>query len=240
MSVYHAHVKSSTNRSFQDALLLSLMENSDDEEDVCLITGESFESYPETERYQLPCGHAFLKTAIYQEVRKQKYDWKYNKNVAQYTVHFYKKLRINQMMCPYCRKIHEWLLPSWEGFEKLHGVNSPEKYTAKKNKCAYILMSGKRKGQRCGVYCNDDYCKRHMNSQKQKDEEAKICEKENTVQSMIQPSNMPNTPQLCNAILKSGKRKGEPCNASCKKVILVNNKQQWVCGRHCNPGTTFQ
>ena len=244
MSIYHVHVNSSINKSFQNALLSSLMEDSDNEEDTCLITGEAFESYPTNERYQLMCGHAFLKRAIYQEVRKQKYDWKHSRHTQPYTIHFYKKLRIHQIMCPYCRTVHKHLLPQWNGYDKLTGVNSPLKYVAMENKCEHILASGKRKGSMCGVYCNDEYCKRHMKLHNQKGENGVNGVNEDTKNIIHDLSDtstaytIPETP-TCSAILKSGKRKGELCNASCSKSMIANNKQQWVCGRHCKPGTIF-
>lgn len=263
MSIYQADVKTSVNNSFQEALLASLMEESDQEEDLCLITGEAFEEYPKQERYMLPCGHAFLRKAIYQEVRKQKYDWKVNRHTSNHTVCFYKQFCIYQFMCPYCRKIHNKLLPQWDGFQVLRGVNSPLKYTLMKNRCQYILSSGKRKGNVCGVSCNDEYCKRHT-----KKEHTDQCMSHtqqvqhtqqnihNVVESVHIQSGQPQPPHpqhytqvsipsgigtkhpkhtknhTCSAILKSGKRKGQVCGVRCTNLLMINNQDHWVCGRH--------
>lgn len=258
MSIYHVETNTTANKSFQEALLLSLMEESDNEEEVCLITGESFDNYPSEERYVLPCGHVFLRKAIYQEVRKQKYDWRVNRHTSNHTVCFYKKLCIHQFMCPYCRKTHNKLLPPWDGFQVLRGVNSPVKYTLMKNKCECILRSGKRKGSICGVSCDEQYCKRHMKKDTHNTHDSQSTQQNinNTVESFHIQSGHPHPPHpphpqhytqatipsgigtkktknhTCSAVLKSGKRKGHVCGVWCNNLVMINNQEQWVCGRH--------
>ena len=71
---------------------------------------------------------------------------------------------MNQIKCPYCRKIHNNLLP-FDVDNKIRGVNCPEKYCMSFLKCNYIFKSGKNKGLQCDkdvITINKKYCKKHF------------------------------------------------------------------------------
>jgi len=118
----------------------------------------------------LSCNHAFNYIPLYNEITVQK---RRGNSVYQDKTH----LTINQIKCPYCRKVHNHLLPyipSTEVIERV-GVNSPAKYRMHLWDCSWIFKSGKRKGQECsasanktdhGQYCNNhyNYCVKKSNS----------------------------------------------------------------------------
>ena len=145
---------------------------------MCLISGTILgDNFVE-----LTCGHKFNYYELYNEVYKQK-----KKQINNYA-HY--RLKIHQIMCPYCRYIENSLLPLPyilpDGVDRVYGVNYPIKYTLMKNECKFILKSGKRKGQECGRLCYNNFCYYH----------------ESYTQKQV---------IYCDAILKSGKHKGTQC-----------------------------
>ena len=120
----------------------------------CLISGEPLIDGNIT----LPCNHSFNYYFLYLEVIKQKN----NKFES-------KKLTYKQIKCPYCREIHNNLLPFYNlpNIKKIYGINSPESLTFKFNKCDYIYKSGKKQGCLCnnnnamntklGNFCKNHY-----------------------------------------------------------------------------------
>ena len=179
-----------TNQSITDSFYSCLLDQITQEDDsasrVCLITGAILEE-PIVE---LDCGHAFNYKPLLEEVRNQK-DSGLNSLEVQ-------KLRTHQMKCPYCRTIHDMLLPSLEGEEKIPGVNWPRKYAMFLHKCSYKLRSGKRKGLLCERQCNETVCPMHKKSTEFLHE--------------------------CVYKLKSGKRKGLPCDRPCKTSMCLMHK----------------
>lgn len=107
------------------------------------------------------------------------------------------KIKVNEIQCPYCRNIQKGILPYRENYPKILYVNYPLKYAMFTMKCKYI----NKKGIICGKQSITEYCKK-CEKQIQKNKETIMCE----------------------AILKSGKRKGLQCGNSCK-----TNK---YCGKH--------
>ncbi len=172
--------------------LMKLLED-DDDDDVCLIDGTSLD----INSFQLSCKHKFNYSSLLQEIKMQK---KYNNLEVQ-------KLGVYQMKCPYCRNIHNGVLPYKEHLYsvKLKGVNWPPSKVLKTDKCTAIIRSGKRKGQPCNKLCVGKFCSRHQ----------KLAEKGKQTKSYPQ----------CMTVLKSGKRKGEICGCKCLK-------NQDKCGRH--------
>ena len=127
----------------------------DDEEELCLISGDSLEVRP----IVLNCSHKFNYKYIYEEVKQQK-----KLNQLEIT-----KLKTKEIKCPYCRKIQTGILPWKEGFEKIKYVNWPLKLSLKSNICDYLMKSGKRKGQCCGKPSHFEMCQNHIKiSEKQK------------------------------------------------------------------------
>lgn len=161
--------------SFYTCLLSQITEDAHPVGRTCLITGDALQEPV----VNLSCGHAFNYKPLLEEVRNQK-DCKNEKLHLEV-----QKLRLYQMKCPYCRTVHDTLLPSLEDEEKIFGVNWPQRYTMFLHKCSYELSSGKRKGLPCQRQCNELMCPRHT----------KI------MQSFHE----------CSYKLKTGKRKGMPC-----------------------------
>ncbi len=165
------------NKLFQEMLLKALNENSNNYEDVCLITQNKLEK----NCIALPnCGHKFNYKSLYKEVCKQKIN--YNSLETQ-------KLSTWQIKCPYCRNTIQGILPYRENYQKTRYVNWPWEYSFIKNYCKYEFCSGKKKGKICNKICENEYCKNHqkvMDNRKKKQEkkEKKKQEKKNDLTKM--------------------------------------------------------
>lgn len=152
-------VSIASNTSFQAKLLASLEMESDDEEEVCLISGEPFSNYPPNEKITLPCKHSFMRSAIFKEITYQKHDWKVKKQTSSWAIKYFKKLRPNQMMCPYCRKIHKRILPKWKGFPVIYGVNDPPQFCMNySSKCLHMITPTRQ----CKTMTKNKYCSNHI------------------------------------------------------------------------------
>jgi len=165
------------NQKFNEELM-ALIGAEEKEAEVCLIDGTPLKD----QFIELKCSHKFNYTSILNEIKIQR---KYNNLETQ-------KLNPYQIKCPYCRLVHDGILPYYETLfnAKIHGVNWPPSKVLKSKKCQSILKSGKRKGELCLKQCINKHCGRH----------AKI---------KLNP--------ICGVLLKSGKRKGEKCGCKCKK-----------------------
>ena len=221
-----------TTIEFNNTLMKALCESDDeniDNENVCLISGEKLEDRP----IQLECKHKFNYDSIIDEVRNQK----------KYTSLETHRCNSSQIKCPYCRHIQTGILPWREGYPKVDNVNWPLRKAFKAYQCSSILKSGKRKGEPCGKKCVEELCSRHMKLKKKAAEAA-----------LFTPSNIKNTNEVittcnsnitslqgCQAILKSGKRKGQKCG--CKifatKIFSNQNTNEPIkigfCRRHYVP-----
>ena len=133
--------------SFNDELMKLLLEESDDNVETCLISGDILED----NNVKLECNHKFNYKDIYNEVYKQKL----NHGIAKLTV------KTTQLKCPYCRNIQTGLLPYREGYSKVKYVNWPPSLMMLPDECSYTFSSGKRKGQSCGKKCSGKYCLSH-------------------------------------------------------------------------------
>ena len=167
--------------------LLALLENEEDDDNLCLIDGTPLQH----NCIELRCKHKFNYLSILQEFKIQK-------NINTLEV---QKLKNYQVKCPYCRSIQEGVLPYRENeFPiKLKGINWPPSKVFKNKKCMAILKSGKNKGQVCGKFCCGEYCPRHQ----------KIIEKNAAKKQKNNAS--------CIGLIKQGKRKGELCGCKCLK-----------------------
>ena len=140
----------------------------------------------------LPCSHAFNYSALYKEV----YNSKYKQPISRMN-----RLQRNEIRCPYCRKVHQYILPyiPSEVPDKKIGVNWPAKYALLPSTCKHTFKSGNKKGQQCLKPClsgeSIDLCPRHK----------KIHE------AAAHKASVPR----CLVILKNGKRVGQPCGAKC-------------------------
>lgn len=78
--------------------------------ELCLITNA-----PLTENFvTLGCNHKFNYEAIYNDIYSHKKNYNSMERLA---------VKQKQIRCPYCRTIHNELLPYIEGYQKVHGVN---------------------------------------------------------------------------------------------------------------------
>jgi len=141
----------------------------------CLITAMPLEP----DHITLICKHNFNYKSIFEEITKQK-----RKNYPLET----QKLQKNQIKCPYCRNIQNGILPYKKPFSKIIGVNWPPKYSYSTKRCTALIKSGKRKGERCNLYCFKNRCYLHTKKQ-----------------------NIKNVIKKCKGVFKTGKRKGENC-----------------------------
>lgn len=173
----------------------------DSDSNYCLITGEKLDKNHVT----LSCNHTFNFVPLYNEVKMQK--------LNSSRVHYeYYGLKLNQIKCPYCRTIHNTLLPNIllnDNIKVLRGVNTPAKFCMKFHGCSYKYKSGKSKGEFCkknGFFKGDNcLCFNHH----------KHYEKNSYKDINVTKSNKKSKQNKCKAILKSGKRKGEKCNSCC-------------------------
>lgn len=88
--------------------------NDDDDSNKCLITYSELKDY----HVELKCGHKFNYGPLYKDIFN--YKKKFN-NMEQMN----NKLKIDEIRCPYCRKVHPTLLQYHESlpYPKEHGVN---------------------------------------------------------------------------------------------------------------------
>ena len=123
------------------------IESNNSNDEICLITRSS----KDDTHIKLLCNHGFNYINILNEVINQKKESRYNHSI----------LKVNQIKCPYCRNIQDYLLPHIKGFPLVKGVNSPKKYGLYNHKCCYIFKKGKNKDKPCNSPCNGQYCNSH-------------------------------------------------------------------------------
>ncbi len=122
--------------------------NYNNNNNMCLITNEKLDR----NYIKLDCGHKFNYVPIFNEVVYQKKKKILDNNY----------LKLNEIKCPYCRKITKELLPYYKYYnvEKVRGVNFPEKFTQRTNICSFINSKNVQcKKNACitnfGIFCND-------------------------------------------------------------------------------------
>jgi hypothetical protein len=172
---------------FYEQLHLSL-NTSDDDTNICLISREHLDDNHIT----LPCQHSFNYIPLYNEINQQKNG----------TILFkISKLSTRQIKCPYCRTIHNKLIPfiPLPNISKYKGINHPPSLCMKHKDCSWMFISGKKKTQFCSKSAfkseHGTYCEMHLSCVKRK--QLKI--------------NTKTTHCKCSAVLKSGTRKGDQC-----------------------------
>ena len=169
--------------NFNDRLLSALCDEkyTNQNEKTCLISNTILE----TNAITLKCNHYFNYDPLLKEVMKQKVPSRLE----------IQRLKRFQMKCPYCRQVHNHILPYRSTDKQIVGVNWPPKYAFQPHKCTAILKSGKRKGTPCNHPCFEKLCKKHK-----------------FYNATIATSN-----DICTAILKSGVNKGKRCSYKSKK-----------------------
>ena len=171
----------------------AILEDEDDlEAELCLLSNMPLDSTC----VKLPCNHSFNYLNLYNEVIAQKSSQR--SNIEE------NKLRFTQFRCPYCRQIYSKLLPylEIEGVKKINGVNSTQvASTLNVFPCTWTIEKGKRSGQICGKHSFhpeiNKLCRIHCAVA---DRRSNVCVK------------VQNT---CQAVIKSGSRKGEFCGCKC-------------------------
>ena len=188
-------------------------DSDDGEDNKCLISRNVLDNTKIT----LPCNHSFNYLPLYKEVFNQKKKM----NVIEVV-----RLRYNQIKCPYCRTIHNYLIPykKMEQVELVHGVNTPRKYVYYENQCSYVYKRGHNKGKVCGIRCSDKYCNSHL-----KYENSETVGKTNIKKKKDEPKNeiVSYKPSGCAYIFKRGVNKGNNCGAK----VEQNNKCLY-CKKH--------
>ena len=116
------------NINFQDELYKLLDIDSDDEEQLCQITGVKLKD----KHVILECNHHFNYDALYKEIYNQKYKFKtYDiQTLTQKDKQKYKDSGLDYYIkCPYCRNIQFTILPYYEelGLKEIYGINSLDK-----------------------------------------------------------------------------------------------------------------
>tara|TARA_B100001758_G_scaffold105802_1_gene90681 strand:- start:8248 stop:8937 length:690 start_codon:yes stop_codon:yes gene_type:complete len=177
----------------------------DDDENVCLITGETLLN----DHITLPCNHKFNYESIFNEIKKQKRSFFPNSKFNNY--YEIDKVKKYQIKCPYCRRKFDGLLPpsSNPNFQQLLFVNFPYSKCIMLDKCKYTFLSGKRKGFACSKSCNGNYCSFHKRIMNKREKALLNKVKKKTIQAP------------CNHILTRGPRKGEICGKKSLKYTIT-------------------
>jgi len=197
----------------------------DDAEDVCLITNLKL-----TEHYvTLECNHTFNYKPLYTDILSLKST---RSSLMTYRIH------IDQIQCPYCRNIQNKLLPHIPSLKlaKRNGVNWIDITSCVPENVIVTHKTG---------VCGNDHCQKETQLFSENTEETYYCYEHfiprfksldvkpkkrrlnapgNTIENMVIASTTPSvpssslhpTPTLCCAVLKSGMRKGQTCNARAK------------------------
>jgi hypothetical protein len=219
------------NINFQDELYKLLDEESDNEDELCQITG-----LPLKDKFvTLECKHHFNYDAVYKEIYKQKYEFNTYARKALHKKDL-QKLRHSKLdyfiKCPYCRNLQFTILPYYEelGLKEIYGINSLDK--TEKNKIMAVKAAIYKEREE---KMNE---RKKLLEEKNAEREAKglpplkrlpiikkkvenVVEKGQTIQAYV-----PDDEQTgCKAILKSGPNKGNECR--CKKI-----EANGLCKRH--------
>ena len=181
--------------------LQNINDTDDESEDKCLLSNIPLDN----NKVKLPCNHEFNLLPLYKEVFFQK---------IRNNVNHMERIKFGQIKCPYCRQIHNRLLPHIRinnTMSFVYGVNSPEQYCMSFHKCSHIFKSGQKKNHNCDktAYYNDNGC---------------FCSQHHTIiaKKIATSSNQKETTNTeiiakCKAILKYGKRIGQECGSKIKQ-----------------------
>lgn len=208
-----------------------------DTDNNCLLTKEALNDIHVT----LNCGHKFNYIPLYKEVVIQK------TSAGMSTNGYYNSctLRLNEMKCPYCRRVQDKLLPflNYDNIKRLRGVNGPESLCMKVRMCEHVETASKRKNTKKKISdsceCNAIhvvngayYCKKHCERQQQeehKQEQQQQEKKEETSSSSSSSSSFESeNANVCGVIIKTGKKKGLPCTSSSKCRIHAHLRKNVV------------
>ena len=133
-------------------------DNQDNQDTLCLIDGLKLEN----NFIKLDCGHSFNYMALHNEIVYQK-----TKKILDNA-----RLRLNEIKCPYCRKISNNLLPYFKYYniEQIKGVNYPNNYSLKMNSCQYIDKKNNKCNDNACITCFGSFCNKHFKYTKVEEE----------------------------------------------------------------------
>ena len=212
--------------------------HTDDTDKFCLLTKEALDDIHVT----LNCGHKFNYIPLYKEVVIQK------TSAGMTTNGYYNSLtlRLNEMKCPYCRRVQDKLLPflKYDNIKKLRGVNAPESVCMKARVCEHVETASKRKNTKKKISdsceCNaihvvngGYYCKKHYDQQLQEKEQLQQQEKKEETSSSSSSSFESENANMCGVIIKTGKKKGLPCTSSSKCRIHAHLRKNVIVVATC-------
>jgi hypothetical protein len=210
--------------------------NDTDTDNNCLLTKEALNEIHVT----LNCGHKFNYIPLYKEVVIQK------TSAGMSTNGYYNSstLRLNELKCPYCRRVQDKLLPflNYDNIKKLRGVNAPESVCMKARMCEHVETASKRKNTKKKISdsceCNAIhvvngayYCKKHCEQQLQKQQKQQ--EQQQEKKEETEPSFESENANLCGVIIKTGKKKGLPCTNSSKCGTHVHLRKNVIVVATC-------
>lgn len=156
------------NINFNEELYKLLDEDSDNEDELCQITGLPLKQ----NHIILECKHHFNYVPLYKEIYKQKYDFK-TYDINSLTKSDYNKYILSNkdyfIRCPYCRNLQFSILPFYEESDckPVYGINSLDKKFDNINIKTSISNLGKNYDQnysfilfgkifKNGICCNPD------------------------------------------------------------------------------------
>jgi len=210
--------------------------NDTDTDNNCLLTKEALNDIHVT----LNCGHKFNYIPLYKEVVIQK------TSAGMTTNGYYNSctLRLNEMKCPYCRRVQDKLLPflNYDNIKRLRGVNGPESLCMKVRICEHVETASKRKNTKKKISdsceCNAThvvngayYCKKHYEQEKVEkvEKEQQEEKKEKQVEEKVDICSVSTEDDnVCGVIIKTGKKKGLPCTSSSKCRIHAHLRKNVI------------
>lgn len=179
-------------------------------ENVCLITNEPLNAF----HIVLECNHRFNYEPLYQEVLRQK------GRLGMH--HYYEKIGMHQIKCPYCRTMTNRLLP-YVGphpiIKRFNGVNAPASMCMPGIACSY--------GNSCSAVAfyeheSNPYCYRHHNFMLKSASKSKP----------PPPDSIQSNHHKCAAEIQTGKNRGNQCTLNAVQSDAVPH----LCKKHskCN------
>ena len=118
---------------------LDIEDNSDENNDLCLITSQPLTS----NFFTMDCGHKFNYIPLYLDIKNHKLKFNSMEDSSS-------RLNHNEIRCPYCRKKQTNLLPYYEELElsKIHGINyinpnyiPPISVSSNYKKCEFLTLN---------------------------------------------------------------------------------------------------
>lgn len=142
------------NINFQEELYKLLDEDSENEDELCQITGLPLKD----KHIVLECKHHFNYDALYKEIYRQKYEFKtYDPQaLPKKDLQKFRESKLDYFIkCPYCRNIQFTILPYYQdlGLKEIYGINSLNKTLPN----TILLHNSYSNNQSKPIYGSDNY-----------------------------------------------------------------------------------